>query len=308
MSVDTQTTSAPTGGGGAPRGLREVTANAKRRERRSRLMSVLLFGAVLAAVVPLFLLLWQVVVRAWPALGWEFITQIEPLSFRESGGGYLHGIVGTLYMTGIATIISVPLGLLAAAYLNEQPNTRYAHVVRFFTDVMTGVPSIFVGLAVYALLVSGSGGMGLGFGTLAGATALSIIMLPIVVRSSEEMLRLVPDDLRTAAYGLGARQWQTMFKVTLPAAAPGLTTGAILAVARGAGETAPLIMTALGARQVITSLTDAPQADIGLLMLDGFRQPFAPGIERAWAGGFTLIAIVLVMSIAARVIARRSQI
>jgi phosphate transport system permease protein len=309
MSVDTQTTSAPTGGGGgAPRGLREVTANAKRRERRSKLMSVLLFGAVLAAVVPLFLLLWQVVVRAWPALGWEFITQIEPLSFRESGGGYLHGIVGTLYMTGIATIVSVPLGLLAAAYLNEQPNTRYAHVVRFFTDVMTGVPSIFVGLAVYALLVSGSGGMGLGFGTLAGATALSIIMLPIVVRSSEEMLRLVPDDLRTAAYGLGARQWQTMFKVTLPAAAPGLTTGAILAVARGAGETAPLIMTALGARQVITSLTDAPQADIGLLMLDGFRQPFAPGIERAWAGGFTLIAIVLVMSIAARVIARRSQI
>jgi phosphate transport system permease protein len=309
MSVDTQTTAMATGGGGGgQRSLRDVTANARRRERRSKLMAVVLFVTVLAAIIPLFLLLWQVVVRGWPALGWEFITQIEPLSFRETGGGYLHGIVGTLYMTGIATLMSVPLGLLAAAYLNEQPNARYAHVVRFFTDVMTGVPSIFVGLAVYALLVSGSGGMGLGFGTLAGATALSIIMLPIVVRSSEEMLRLVPNDLRIAAYGLGARQWQTTFKVTLPAAAPGLTTGVILAVARGAGETAPLIMTALGARQVITALTDAPQADIGLLMLDGFRQPFAPGIERAWAGGFTLIAIVLIMSVIARLVARRSQI
>jgi phosphate transport system permease protein len=307
MSVDTQTATA-TGGSGGHVSLRQVTANAKRRERRSKLMSGVLFVAVLAAIVPLFLLLWQVTVRGLPALGWEFITQIEPLSFRDTGGGYLHGIVGTLYMTGVATLVSVPLGLLAAVYLNEQPNARYAHVVRFFTDVMTGVPSVFVGLAVYALLVSGSGGLGLGFGTLAGATALAIIMLPIVVRSSEEMLRLVPNDLKIAAYGLGARQWQTAFKVTLPAAAPGLTTGAILAVARGAGETAPLIMTALGARQVVLALTDAPQADIGLLMLSGFRQPFAPGIERAWAGGFTLIAIVLIMSIVARLVARRSQV
>lgn len=309
MSVDTQTRSAPTGGGGSgPRSLRDVTANAKRRERRSKLMAGVLFVTVLAAIVPLFLLLWQVVVRGWPALGWEFITQVEPMSFRETGGGYLAGIVGTLYMTGIATLVSVPLGILAAVYLNERPDGRYAKTVRFFTDVMTGVPSIFVGLAVYALLVSGSGGLGIGFGTLAGASALAIIMLPIVVRSSEEMLRLVPNDLRIAAYGLGAREWQTTLKVTLPAAAPGLTTGAILAVARGAGETAPLLMTALGARQVVTSLTGAPQGDIGLLMLDGFRQPFAPGIERAWAGGFTLIAIVLIMSIIARLIARRSQI
>lgn len=290
-----------------PTSLRVVGRNVRRRKRVSSLMSGVLFVAVLAAIVPLALVLWQVVVRGWPAMGWEFLSQIEPLSYRERGGGYLHGIVGTLSMTAIATVFSVPVGLAAALYLTEQPHGRYAKIVRFFTDVMTGVPSVFVGLAVYALLVSGSGGLGLGFGTLAGAVSLAIIMLPIVVRSSEEMLRLVPEDLKAASYGLGARQWQTSLKVTLPAAAPGLTTSCILAVARGAGETAPLILTALGARQVITSLTGAPQADIGLLMLSGFRQPFAEGVERAWAGGLTLIVIVLLLSLVARLIARRSQ-
>lgn len=305
MSVDTQMTAPAGTGGGTPRSLRTLTPNAKRRERFSTLMSVVMFVAVLSAVIPLALLIYQVVARGGGALGWEFLTQLEPLSFREEGGGYAAGIVGTLYMTGIAALVTVPLGLMAAVYLNEYPAGRYASVVRFFTDVMTGVPSVFVGLAVYALLVSGSGGLGLGFGTLAGATALGIIMLPIVVRSSEEMLRLVPNELKAASYGLGARQWQTTLKVTLPAAAPGLATGSILAVARGAGETAPLLMTALGARQVIGSLTGEPQGDVGLLMLDGFRQPFAPGIERAWAGGLTLILITLNLSIVARVIAAR---
>ncbi|MCC5949010.1 MAG: phosphate ABC transporter permease PstA [Nitriliruptoraceae bacterium] len=288
--------------------LKVRTPNARRRELVSKIMSWVLAGTVIAALTPLVLLLWQVIARGGPAFGWEFLTQLEPMSFRETGGGYAAGIVGTLYMTGVAAIVSIPLGICAALYLNEQPHGRYAGTVRFFTDVMTGVPSIFVGLAVYALLVSGSGGLGIGFGTAAGAAALGIIMLPIVVRTSEEMLRLVPADLKFAAVGMGARQWQTTFKVTLPAAAPGLTTGAILAVARGAGETAPLLMTALGARQIITSFTGAPQGDIGLLMLDGFRQPFAPGIERAWAGGLTLILITLSMSIIARLIARRSQV
>lgn len=306
MSLDAP--SRPRVPGGAPPSLREITANARRRKAVSVAMSWVLLATVVAAVIPLVLLLWQVTVQGGPALSWQFFTQIEPLSYRERGGGYLHGVVGTLYMTGIAALISVPLGLAAAVYLTEFGERRYSHVVRFFTDVMTGVPSVFVGLAVYALLVSGSGGLGLGFGTLPGAVALSIIMLPIVVRSSEEMLRLVPADLKGASYGLGARHWQTTLRVTLPAAAPGLTTGCILAIARGAGETAPLILTALGARQVITALVGEPQADIGLLMLDGFRQPFEAGIERAWAGGFTLIVIVLVLSIVARVIANRSQV
>lgn len=287
--------------------LAQTSATFRRRRVMSKVMSTLLFVTVLAAVIPLFWLLWAVTARGLPALSIDFFTQLEPMSFRERGGGYLAGIVGTLYMTGIASLMSIPLGLAAAVYLTENPRGRYAKVVRFFTDVMTGVPSVFVGLAVFAILVSGAG-LGLGFGTLAGATALAIIMLPIVVRSSEEMLRLVPVDLKNASIGLGARQWQTTFKVTLPAAAPGLTTGCILAVARGAGETAPLILTALGAREVVLALTGRAQADIGLLMLNGFRQPFEPGIERAWAGGFALIAIMLVLSIAARLIASRSKI
>jgi phosphate transport system permease protein len=287
--------------------LAQTSSRFRRRRAVSRVMAAVLFVAVLAAVIPLFWLLWATTARGLPALSVDFFTQLEPMSFRERGGGYLAGIVGTLYMTAIASLMSIPLGLAAAVYLTENPRGRYARVVRFFTDVMTGVPSVFVGLAVFAILVSGTG-LGLGFGTLAGATSLAIIMLPIVVRSSEEMLRLVPLDLKNASIGLGARQWQTTFKVTLPAAAPGLTTGCILAVARGAGETAPLILTALGAREVVLALTGRAQADIGLLMLNGFRQPFEPGIERAWAGGFALIAIMLVLSIAARLIASRSKI
>ncbi len=283
------------------------TPNAQRRALFSRAMTVVLGMTFLAAVTPLALLLWQVTVNALPALSLDFITQIEPLSYRETGGGYLHGIVGTFYMTGIAALVTIPLGIAAAIYLTEF-NGLYPNIVRFFTDVMTGTPSVFVGLAVYALLVSGAGGMGLGFGTLAGAAALGILMLPIVVRSTEEMLRLVPEDLKNASYGLGARRWQTALKVTLPAAAPGIVTGSILAVARGAGETAPLILTALGAREVIGALWGRPQADIGLLMVDGFNQPFEGGIARAWAGGFTLIAIVLILSIIARLVARRAQV
>lgn len=288
--------------------LGQRSANARARDVRSRVMTTVLAGAVIAAIVPLVLLLWQVLINALPSLSLDFITQIEPLSYRERGGGYLHGIVGTLYMTGVAAVVTIPLGILAAVYLSEYGRGLYPKVVRFFTDVMTGTPSVFVGLAVYALLVSGAGGAGLGFGTLAGAAALAILMLPIVVRSTEEMLRLVPEELKNASYGLGARRWQTALRVTLPAAAPGIVTGAILAVARGAGETAPLILTALGAREVVTSLWGAPQADVGLLMVDGFNQPFDAGIERAWAGGFTLIAIVLVLSIVARLIASRSQV
>lgn len=303
MSVDTTPRSEP-----AQRPPLSVrTPNAQRRAVVSHGMTLVLGATLVAAITPLVLVLWQITINALPALSLDFITQVEPLSYRETGGGYLHGIIGTFYMTGIAALVTIPLGIAAAIYLTEYSGT-YPNIVRFFTDVMTGTPSVFVGLAVFVLLVSGTGGLGLGFGTLAGATALGILMLPIVVRSTEEMLRLVPEDLKNASYGLGARRWQTVVKVTLPAAAPGIITGSILAVARGAGETAPLILTALGAREIVTALWGSPQADIGLLMISGFRQPFEGGIERAWAGGFTLITIVLVLSILARFIGRRAQV
>jgi phosphate transport system permease protein len=288
----------------ARRSLHDLEASAKRRRRKSKLLTMILLGAVIGGVTPLVIILWQIIANSGAAFGWDFLTQVEPLSYRERGGGYLHGIWGTVYTTGMAALMVIPLGIAAAIYLVDFGHTWFARIIRFLTDVMTGVPSIFVGLAVYALLVTQ-----LRFGTFTGAVALGIIMLPIIVRTAEEMLLQVPPDLRAASFGLGARQWQTTLKVVIPAAGPGIITGCMLAIARGAGETAPLILTALGARQVVFAIQGGNgQADIGLLMSDGLRQPFAPGIERAWAGGLTLIAIVLIITIIARVINRRSQI
>lgn len=307
MSTDLDTR-APARGPAAS--IHEPSPGARRRRTTSRGMAALMGVAMVLAATPLALILWQVAVQSGAALGpslhgiWSFLTQVEPLSYRETGGGYAHGIVGTLYMTGVAAVMVIPLGIAAAVFLVDHGRGAFAKLVRLFTDVMTGVPSIFVGLAVYAVLVTT-----LGFGTFVGAVALAIIMLPIVVRTSEEMLHLVPPDLRAASLALGARQWQTTLKVVLPAAAPGMITGAMLAVARAAGETAPLILTAFGARTIVTALQDGRgQADVGILMADGMSQPFDAGLERAWAGGLMLVVIVLALTVIARLINRRSQI
>ncbi len=281
--------------------LRTIDGHTRRRKRRSQAVRYVLLAGMAVAILPLALILFEVTRRGLPAMNLEFLTQVQPGSRRE-GGGYLHGIVGTFTMVGIATLLSVPLGILAAIYLVEYGKGPLAATVRFFTDVMTGVPSVFVGLFVYALLVRD-----IGFGSLVGGLGLAVLMLPIVARSSEEMLRLVPDDQRAASTGLGARKWQTIMKVVLPTAAPGITTGAMLAVARGAGETAVLILTALGSLQVVTALQGTPQAAIPLLIYRGARQPFEAGQQRAWAGALLLIAVVLVLTLAARFIGARGR-
>jgi phosphate transport system permease protein len=281
--------------------LSVTDGHTRRRKARSRIARyVLLFGMVVA-VVPLFLIILEVTRRGAPAMNLEFLTQIQPPARRE-GGGYLHGIVGTFYMVGLASLMAVPLGILAAIYLTEYGRGWLARTVRFFTDVMTGVPSVFVGLFVYAALVRD-----IGFGTFVGALGLAVLMLPIVVRSSEEMLKLVPEDQRAASTGLGARKWQTIVKVVLPHAGPGITTGAMLAVARAAGETAVLILTALGSLQVVTAFQGTPQAAIPLLIYRGATQPFAAGQERAWAGALLLMAIVFILTLGARFISTRGR-
>jgi phosphate transport system permease protein len=165
---------------------------------------------------------------------------------------------------------------------------------------MTGVPSVFVGLFVYTLLVSR-----IGFGTFVGAVSLAIIMLPIVVRASEEILRLVPGDLKRASYALGARQWQTVLRVVLPTAAPGLVTGSVLAIARALGETAPLVLTALAAQTVVLDFQGGGQTALPLLIFREARGAFAAGQERAWAGALELMLLVLVLSVIARYVGRR---
>jgi phosphate transport system permease protein len=278
--------------------------NAAARRRKNLLMRAVLFGAVLLAVVPLALIILVTLANGLPALNLEFLTTTQPLSFRREGGGFLHGLVGTAMMVGIAVLISVPLGITTAVFVTEYPDSRLARPVRFFTDVMTGVPSIFVGLFVYSTLVREAG---LGFGTLPGAVAISILMLPIVVRSSEEILRLVPSDIRNASVAMGARRWQTTLFVVLPAASSGLITGVMLAVARGAGETAPLILTAFGTPYLVTALTGEPQTALPLLIFEGARLPFAAAQARAWAGALELVAIVLILTMLARAVSSRSR-
>jgi phosphate transport system permease protein len=284
-----------------PTSLRAIDPHTRKRKRRSTIVRYVLLFGMAVAILPLALILFEVIRRGMPAFGWEFLTQTEP-PYRREGGGYLQGIVGTFYMVGLASLMAVPLGILAAVYLVEYGTGWLPRVVRFFTDVMTGVPSVFVGLFVYALLVRQYG-----FGTFVGAFGLAVMMLPIVVRSSEEMLKLVPEDQRAASAGLGARRWQTIMRVVLPAAAPGLTTGAMLAVARAAGETAVLLLTALGSLQVVTALQGTAQSSLTLLIYRGAVQPFEPGQQRAWAGAMLLMLIVFVLTLGARFISARAR-
>jgi len=190
---------------GAPTTLRHKSANAAARRRIDQAMRVVLAACLLVAVIPLALIVLVTLQQGLSTLSLEFLTTTQPLSYRAFGGGFLHGLVGTALMVGIAVLISVPMGIAASVFLVEYRANRLARPVRFFTDVMTGVPSIFVGLFVYAALVREAG---IGFGTLVGGVALSILMLPIVVRSAEEILKLVPADLRSASTALGARRRQ----------------------------------------------------------------------------------------------------
>jgi phosphate transport system permease protein len=285
------------------RGPLSVSAgNARRRKTVNRLMMGVLLVAVLLALIPLLLIIGVVIANGLPAMNWEFLTSTFNFSRREPGGGYLHGLVGSLYMGGLAALMSIPVGIAGAVFLTEFPKHPLARPVRFFSDVMTGVPSVFVGLFVYTLLVRP-----LGFGTFVGALSLAIIMLPIVVRSSEEILKLVPSELKRGSYALGARHWQTVMRVTLPSAAPGLITGAMLGVARALGETAPLVLTALAATSVTLDFQGGGQTALPLLIFREARGAFEAGQQRAWAGALELMVLVLLLAIIARTIGSRSR-
>jgi len=277
-----------------------ASGHARRRAWFSRGMTGALLAAVLLAVIPLVLILAVTIANGLPAMNWEFLTSTFNFSRRTPGGGYLHGLVGTLYMGGLATLMAIPVGIATAIFLTEFPRHRLAGPVRFFSDVMTGVPSVFVGLFVYTILVRE-----LGFGTFLGALSLAIIMLPIVVRSSEEILRLVPAELKRASYALGAQHWQTVFRVVLPTAAPGLITASMLAVARALGETAPLVLTALAAQTVVFDFQGGGQTALPLLIFREARGAFEAGQQRAWAGALELMALVLILTIIARAFGAR---
>jgi phosphate transport system permease protein len=281
----------------------KMSRNLAARKRRNQIMESILFIAVLLALIPLALILFEVIRRGASAMNIEFLTSVQNISLIREGGGYLNGLFGTLYMLLIASIIALPLGIAAATYVVEYSDSKLVPFIRFFTDVMTGVPSIFVGLFIYTILVQN----GSGFSTLAGGLALSLLMIPIIARASEEVIRLVPDDLRNAAYGLGARRWQVIMQIVLPTASSGLITASMLAVARAAGETAPLLLTALGAFKIVPDLLGSAQAALPLIIFNEARGPFEPAHARAWAGALELMLLVLLLTLIARAIGRRTQ-
>lgn len=274
------------------------------RAAKDRLVTTLVWVAFSLALLPLFSLVWTVVKNGAPALSAEFFTYSMRNVVGE-GGGIYHAILGTLLVTLAAAVISVPIGLMSAIYLVEYGGGRMARTVTFLVDVMTGIPSIVAGLFAYALFVLFFGeGVRMGIG---GAVALSLLMIPVVVRSSEEMLKLVPHELREASYALGVPKWRTIVKVVLPTAMAGLITGIMLAVARVAGETAPLLIIAGSTDSVNLNLFGERMMTLPVFIYYSYMQPGVPpefGQERAWGAALVLIAIVMALNLLARAVGR----
>jgi phosphate transport system permease protein len=291
---------------GVPAELRPRSAREVRRRAVNRIVTVLLAAAVAVALLPLVLVLYYTVVKGLGRFGGYFLQHsMRGVGPIDATGGAYHAIIGTLEQVGIATLIAVPVGLLAAVYTVEYGRGRLASAIRFFTDVMTGVPSIVAGLFIYAFWVLA---LGQGFSGFAAALALMILMLPTIVRSAEEMLKLVPDSLREAALALGVPRWRTIVSVVLPTASAGIVTGVMLGVARVAGETAPLLLTALNFDAINVNPFSGQQAALPTFIFAQAGQPQKVALDRAWAGALTLVLLILVLNVIARAIARRSRV
>jgi phosphate transport system permease protein len=284
-------------------GTRPTHDAALRRWRRTKnsIFCGLIGGSLVVTVVPLVLIVYYVIRKGVGVVDMDFLTKPIPVLSRSQGPGMSAAIVGTLLITAGATLMAVPLGILAAVYLNEYGKRgRLATLIRTMSDVMTGVPSIVMGLFIFTIWV-----LRYGFSGFAGSMALAALMLPIVIRSTEEILRLVPAGLREASMALGASRSKTILSVVLPAAIPGITSGALLAVARAAGETAPLLFTIGAARKPNLALLKGANTALSAQIFINAQKPFAGAQERAWGAALTLMAIVLVLMVLARVVTRR---
>ena len=275
-----------------------------RIDRRRRIVDVIARNACVAAtglaVIPLVLVLFYVVAKGAGSLSWGFFSR--PWGDPSGALGIANGIVGTLILVLLAAAMGVPVGILTGVYLSEMGRTStYAKVIRFAADVMSGIPSIVIGIFVYAMVVTRWK-----WSAWAGGIALAIIMLPTVIRTTEEMLRLVPDALREGALALGVPRWRAILRVVVRTALPGIATGVMLAIARVAGETAPLLFTAFGNPQVSTSV-GGPMGSLPQTIYDGARASEASWNQAAAGASLVLVVMVLVMNIGARIIVRRKK-
>lgn len=276
------------------------------RSGKNRLMTNLLITTAVLAVTPLVAVLGYTLVKGVTRFGGFFLSHsMRGVAEQDATGGAYHAIIGTLEQVGLATVIAVPFGLMVAIYLVEYATGRLGRTVSFFVDVMTGLPSIVAGLFILALWILA---LHQNFSGFAGSLALIILMLPTVVRSAEEMLKIVPGTLREASYALGIAKWITIVRIVLPTALPGIVTGIMLAIARVVGETAPLLVTVFGNTAINANPFSGAQAALPLFVFSEAGVPNDTAIDRAWAGALTLIVMVLILNITARTIARFTRV
>ncbi|HEX2635699.1 MAG TPA: phosphate ABC transporter permease PstA [Gemmatimonadales bacterium] len=265
----------------------------------SNLMVGLMIGAVVVALLPLVFILLDLVLKGAGSLSLEFFTR-TPAPAGESGGGVAHAIVGTLLIVGTASLIGLPIGIAAGIHCAEYPDSRLTSITRFAADVLNGTPSIVVGVFAWAWIVATQRH----FSALAGSAALAMLMIPMVLRTTEEMLKLVPNSLREATLALGYPRWRTSLGIVVRTMLPGIVTGSLLAVARVAGETAPLLFTALGSQYLSYDLNQ-PMAALPLTVFTYATGPYQEWHRYSWAAALVLILVVFVLSLGARLATRR---
>lgn len=280
-----------------------MTTNGNARRAMRRLVSNAAVGLMVAAVVvallPLFFILFDLVIKGAGSLSIDFFTK-TPAPAGEIGGGVAHAIVGTLLIVGMASLIGLPVGVAAGIYCAEYPSSRLTWITRFVADVLNGTPSIVVGVFAWAWIVATQKH----FSALAGAAALALLMIPMVLRTTEELVKLVPNSLREAALALGYPRWRTSLQVVVRSTLSGIVTGSLLAVARIAGETAPLLFTALGS-QYLSMRLDQPMAALPLTVFTYATGPYEEWHRYAWASALVLILVVFLLSLGARLAVRQ---
>ncbi|AXK35430.1 phosphate ABC transporter permease PtsA [Streptomyces armeniacus] len=278
-----------------------TTAVEGKRQARDRLATSVVWVCFLIAVVPLLSLIWETVARGSKVLDNTFLTHsMNGVITLQPGGGAYHALIGTLEQIGLASLLAAPIGLLTAIYLVEYGTGKLAKAITFFVDVMTGIPSIVAGLFVLAFWIIY---LDMGYSGFAGAMSLAILMMPIVVRSTEEMLKLVPNELREASLALGVPKWLTILRVVLPTAIGGITTGVMLAIARIAGETAPILLLVFGASSINANPFDGAQSSLPYYVYEQWKLGNEASYDRAWGAALLLIAFVMVLNLLARGIA-----
>ena len=274
------------------------------RRAKNQIATVLMVLGFLIVIIPLGFVLYTVISKGASIISGQFLTSDIPFNVAPANvGGMGPAVLGTILITALATVLAVPVGIMAAIYINEYGGNKFlTRLIRFMADVMTGVPSIVMGLFIFAIWV-----IHFGYSGLAGALALGCLMLPIVIRSSEEMLKLVPDSLREAAYALGASKARVTVTVVLPAALSGIVSGALLAVARAAGETAPVLFTILTVTAPNANVFARANTTLATQIFANASQPYVGAEARGWGAALTLVAIAFILMITARLVTGRAS-